>query len=463
MKTWRPFIFLSIAFFMLLLDFSIVNVALPAIEDGLHMPQSQAQWVISTYAIVLAGFLMLAGRCADLYDRRAIFMAGLALFTAASFIGGIAPTPLVLISMRAIQGLGAAIVTPSAMAILLDIYSAEAERQRVLGMWNTIGSAGIAAGVLVGGVLTQFLGWRSVFFVNVPVGAAILALTPFVIPNDSRPRSGEKLDVSGALLLIGGLVLFVFAIESIADRSVDWDTWVELGIAVVLLGPCVLDERRAAAPLIPARILRYRNLVPGSIDAMLQAASYVCAFIFASIFFQKLNGWTPLATGLAFLPSSLAITVVAGPLSAPLIARIGLRALGILGGIALVSGSIILVFMRPGDSYLSTLLPASVLVGIGGMFTYQVGFIGGLADIASADQGVGSGVLNTSLQIGVSIGVAVAAALSTAYGLTWAFYCGVGFAILTLATCAFAITPVPVNAKRHVIPMGKGAIANHPQ
>ncbi|HEV7179412.1 MAG TPA: MFS transporter, partial [Candidatus Baltobacteraceae bacterium] len=197
---WRSFVFLSITFFMLLLDFSIVNVALPAMENGLGMPQSQAQWVISTYAIVLAGFLMLAGRCSDLYNRRTIFMTGLGLFTCASFVGGLAPSALVLIVMRAIQGLGAAIVTPSAMAILMDIFPGGDERNRVLGLWNTIGSAGIAAGVLVGGVLTQFLGWRSVFFVNVPVGIIILLATPFVIPKETRPRTRQPLDITGALL-----------------------------------------------------------------------------------------------------------------------------------------------------------------------------------------------------------------------------------------------------------------------
>ncbi len=446
---------------MLLLDFSIVNVALPAMQSGLRMPQSQAQWIISTYAIALAGFLMLAGRCADLYNRRAFFMLGLAIFTAASLAGGLSSSPLMLITMRAVQGLGAAIVTPAAMAMLLAIYSADEERQRVLGLWNTIGSAGLAAGVLVGGVLTQFLGWRSVFFVNVPVGIAVLAITPFILPKETRPRSQQPLDISGALLLTAGLVLFVFAIESIADRSIDWDTWVELGAAIVLLAVFTIVERRARAPLIPARVLRYENMISGNIDVALQAGAYVCAFIFASIYLQSVNGWSPLATGLAFLPSSLVITLIAGPLAAPLIKRIGLRPLGVIGAFSMLAGAAILVFMQPHQPYWMTLLPATVLIGLGGMFTYQVGFIGALGSVAAGDQGVGSGLVNTDLQIGISAGVAVGAALSTAFGLSWAFDASFAFAALTLLTCAIGIRSTGVAPKRHVIPMGKAALPNH--
>ena len=446
---------------MLLLDFSIVNVALPAMESGLGMPQSQAQWVISTYAIALAGFLMLAGRCSDLYNRRTIFMFGLALFTASSFVGGLAPNPLVLIVMRAIQGFGAAIVTPSAMAILMEIYSQEEERQRVLGMWNTIGSAGLAAGVLVGGVLTQFFGWRSVFFVNVPVGIAILILTPLIIPKETRARSTQPLDITGAILLTAGLVLFVFAIESIADRSIDWDTWAELAAACAFFVFFVAVERRAKAPLVPARLFQYDNMIAGNLDVALQAAAYVSAFIFASIFLQRENSWSPLATGLAFLPSSLAITLVAGPLSAPLIKRIGPRSLGTIGGVCMLAGALMLIAMRPQQSFIATLLPATILIGLGGMFTYQVGFIGGLAKVSSEEQGVGSGLMNTSLQTGISIGVAIAAALSTAYGLKWAFIVSACFAALTLLTCAIGIKPTAVAPKRHIIPMGKAALPAH--
>ncbi len=454
---WRSFVVLSITFFMLLLDFSIVNVALPAMESGLGMPQSEAQWVISTYAIALAGFLMLAGRCSDLYNRRTIFMAGLALFTVASLLGGFAPTPIVLIVVRAIQGIGAAIVTPSAMAILMEIYAGEDERQRVLGMWNTIGSAGLAAGVLVGGILTQFLGWRAVFFVNVPVGIIILILTPFIIPKDTRTRTPQQLDVLGAFLLTAGLVLAIFAIESIADRKIDWDTWVELAVAIALLVAFVFAERRAKAPLIPARLLRYENMVPGSIDVALQAAAYVSAFVFASIFYQRINHWTPLATGLAFLPSSLVITLIAGPLSAPLIKRIGLRTLGTLGGCIMAVGALLLIAMKPHESAWISLLPGTILIGLGAMFAYQVGFIGGLSKVSTEDQGAGSGMINTSMQAGISAGVAIAAALSTAYGLTWAFTISEAFALLTAFTCAFGIVSTPVAPKRHVIPMGKAA------
>jgi EmrB/QacA subfamily drug resistance transporter len=461
MPPWRSFAFLSVTFFMLLLDFSIVNVALPAIESAFGLPISTAQWVISTYAIALAGFLMLAGRCSDLYDRRVVFAIGLGLFTAASFVGGVSPNVAVLVAMRALQGLGAAIVTPSAMAILMEIFPSGDERNRALGLWNTVGSAGIAAGMLVGGVLVQYLGWRSVFFVNVPVGIAILALTPFVIPKDERVRPRMPLDLIGSACLTSGLVLLIFSIESVADRSADWDTWVELAFAVLLLVAFVLWERRAKSPLIPARLFRYENLVPGTINTFFEVAAYVAAFIFSSVLAQQGNHYSPLVTGLAFLPSSIAITAIAGPLSAPMVKRIGVRGVGFFGGISLMAGALILLLTRPGMPYWAGLLPGTVLIGFGGMWTYQAGVIAGLSAVATEDQGLASGLINASVQAASSIGVGLAAALSMAFGLPWAFVVSLVAAVLAFVTSTFFLRPIsPESAPdRHYVPMGK-AIAH---
>lgn len=454
---WRSFWFLSITFFMLLLDFSIVNVALPAIETAFGMPMSSAQWVVSTYAIALAGFLMLAGRCSDLYDRRAIFMIGLAIFTAGSFFGGIAPSEIVLIVMRAIQGLGAAIVTPSAMAILMEIFAEGDERNKALGLWNTIGSAGIAAGMLIGGVLVQFFGWRSVFFVNVPVGVLILILTPVVIPNDTRVRVRVPLDVLGAVLLTAGLVLSIFTIESIADRLIGWDTYAEAFAAIVLLASFVAVERRAVSPLIPAHIFSYPNIVPGTLNTFVEVAAYAAAFIFSSVFAQRVDHYSPLATGLAFLPSSIVITAIAGPLSAPMVKRIGVRGVGAIGGIALIAGCLILMMMHAGAPYWVGLLPGTCLIGFGGMWTYQAGIIAALAKVDSSEQGLASGVINTSVQAGSSIGVAIAAALYMALGIGAALAVAVVFAVLTGITASLALRPIEAEhvPKHHFIPMGK--------
>lgn len=449
---------------MLLLDFSIVNVALPAIQAAFGEPMSSVQWVVSTYAIALAGFLMLAGRCSDLYDRRLLFMIGLAVFTGASLIGGLAPSMAVLVAMRAIQGLGAAIVTPAAMAILMEVFPAGDERNKALGLWNTIGSAGIAAGMLIGGILVQFLGWRSVFFVNVPVGIAILLLTPIVIPKDARVRERVPLDILGAVLLTAGLVLSIFAIESVADRLVDADTYVEAVLALVLLTSFVFVERRSKSPLISAHIFTYRNIVPGALNTFVEVAAYAAAFIFSSVFAQNIDRYSPLETGLAFLPSSIVITVIAGPISAPMVKRIGVRGVGLIGGIALVAGCIVLMTMQSGAPYWAGLLPGTCLIGFGGMWTYQAGVIGALASVDSSEQGVASGVINTSVQAGSSIGVAIAAALYVAVGVHAALLVAVIFAVLTALTASLALKPIEPEAapEKHVIPLGK-AIAHLPR
>ncbi len=460
MTKWRSFWFLSLTFFMLLLDFSIVNVALPAIQNAFAISMSSVQWVVSTYAIALAGCLMLAGRCSDLYNRRTIFTWGLGVFTLASFLGGIAPNIEILIAMRAIQGLGAAIVTPSAMAILMDTFAEGDERNKVLGMWNTIGSAGIAAGMLIGGILVQFLGWRSVFFVNVPVGIAILALTKAVIPPDRRRRERASLDVRGAILVTAGLVALILAIESIADRIVDWDTYVESILAVALLTTFVIVERRTKSPLIPAHVFSYPNMIPGTLNTFAEVASYAAAFIFSSVFAQSVDRYSPLATGLAFLPSSIVITVIAGPLSAPLAKKIGIRRLGFTGGAALVAGCALLMTMRGGAPYWVGLLPGTSLIGLGGMWTYQAGVIGALAKVDSNEQGLASGVINTSMQIGSSIGVAIAAALYVADGIAAALSVGTVFAVATWITASFMLREIQPHElpARHIIPMGKGIL-----
>lgn len=460
---WRSFWFLSITFFMLLLDFSIVNVALPAIQRAFGLPMSSIQWVVSTYAIALAGFLMLAGRCSDLYDRRIIFMVGLGIFTVASFLGGIAPSETLLVVMRAVQGLGAAIVTPSAMAILMEIFTEGDERNKALGLWNTIGSAGIAAGMLIGGILVQFFGWRAIFFVNVPVGLVILLLTPIVIPKDTRVRERTPLDVMGAVLLTAGLVLLIFAIESLADRSADLDTYVEAAAALALLVAFVFVERRAKSPLIPAHIFSYPNMLPGAIVTFCEVAAYAAAFIFSCIFAQSVNHYSPLVTGLAYLPASIVITAIAGPISAPMVKKIGVRGIGFFGGIALVAGCTLLMLMRAQTPFWAGLLPGTCLIGFGGMWTYQAGMIAALAKVESSEQGLASGVMNTAVQAGSSVGVAVAAALYVAAGIGTALFVGVAFAVLTALTATFGLHPIePEHApKRHFIPMGKAIWRHH--
>jgi EmrB/QacA subfamily drug resistance transporter len=411
-KLWVAFGLLSATFFMLLVDFSIVTIALPTMESSLHMSAEQGQWVISTYAIFLAGFLMLTGRCADLYGRYRFFIAGLIVFTLASLLGGLATSGTMLIAMRAVQGLGAALVNPAALAIVLSMFPPGPPRSRAIALWGTIGSLGVAAGMLFGGILVQYLGWRSVLFVNVPVAIAIGSLIALYVPRD-RPSAGRpKLDVGGAVLLTAALVTLVYTIESIPARGfISAPTLIGSLATIVLFALFLVVERRAAEPILPARLFAYPDLLSGALIVALQPMSYAGVLVFGSIYAQRVSGYSALAAGLAFLPGAIFISFVAAPLTMPLARAVGVRAMGLITGLLMMLGEAILLFMQPHTPYWAALLPATVVGGFGGMLAYQSGMIGGLAHVGDADEGSASAVLSFALQLGIGFGVAVGAAV----------------------------------------------------
>jgi EmrB/QacA subfamily drug resistance transporter len=397
---------------MLLVDFSIVSIALPSMERELGMSASAGQWIVSTYAIFLAGFLMLTGRCADIYGRYRFFIAGLVLFTVASFIGGMAQNGSQLIAMRALQGLGAALVNPAALAIVLSMFAPGPARSRAIALWGTIGSAGVAAGMLFGGVLVQYLGWRSVLYVNVPVAIAILALAPAFLPHDRGDQRHPKLDVGGAVLLTAALVTFVYTIESIPVRgAASLQTLAGIVLTVLLFGVLIAVERRATEPILPPRLFRYPDLLSGSWVVMLQPMSYAGIMVFSSVYVQRVAGYTPLAAGLAFLPSSFIISFVAAPLTMPIARAIGVKSMCILTGIIMIVGEALLLQLQPGSPYWAVLLPATVIGGFGGMLAYQSGMIAGLAHVDDVDEGSASAALSFALQLGIGFGVAIGAAV----------------------------------------------------
>lgn len=473
-RNWVAFTLLSATFFMLLVDFSIVSIALPSMESELHMSASQGQWIVSTYAIFLAGFLMLTGRCADLYGRHRFFIAGLVLFTTASFLGGLARDGTFLITMRALQGLGAALVNPAALAIVLSMFPAGSERSRAIALWGTIGSAGIAAGMLFGGVLVQYLGWRSVLFVNVPFAIVILACTPFFIARDGGAAVRQKLDVAGAVLLTTALVTFVYTIESIPDRGFSSPaTFYGLAITVAVFAGLVLVERRAAIPILSPGLFRYPDLLAGAGVVMLQPMSYAGVMVFASVYVQRVSGYSPLLAGLSFLPSSLIISFIAAPLTMRIARAIGVRTMGIVTCAVMIAGEAILLFMQPSSSYWAAIFPATCIGGFGGMLAYQSGMIAGLAHVDDADEGSASAALSFALQLGIGFGVAFGAAAqqlrtsallhagaspnaALAGGLHAAFWVSVAIGVVTL----FAVfglrhagaAEVPL---RHYVPFGK--------
>jgi EmrB/QacA subfamily drug resistance transporter len=474
-RIWVAFTLLSATFFMLLVDFSIVSIALPSMESELHLSAPQGQWIISTYAIVLAGFLMLAGRCADLYGRFRFFIAGLLLFTIASFLGGMAHSGAFLIVMRGLQGLGAALVNPAALAIVLSMFPAGPARSKAIALWGTIGSMGVAAGMLAGGILVQYLGWRSVLYVNVPVALTILTLASSHLPHDRSERIHHRLDVLGALLLTAGLVTFVYTIESIPMRGAgSWQTLAGLGITLALFAAFAIAERRAPEPILPARLLRYPDLLSGATVTMLQPMSYAGIMVFASVYLQRVSGYSPLAAGLAFLPSSLVISFVAAPLTMPIARAIGVRTMSVVTGFVMIAGETILLAMQPQSPFWLSVLPATCIGGFGGMLAYQTGMIAGLAHVDDADEGSASAALSFALQLGIGFGVALGAAVqelrsnaviaggatpqtALAAGLHAAFLSSIAAGVAMLIAAIFglrhaATAEIPL---RHYLPFGK--------
>jgi MFS family permease len=400
---------------MMLVDFSIVSIALPSMESELHLRTSQGQWIISTYAIFLAGFLMLTGRCADIYGRYRFFVVGLIVFALASFLGGTARTGSELIAMRAVQGLGAALANPAALAIALSLFPPGLERSRAIAMWGTIGTLGVAAGMLFGGVLVQYLGWRSVLFVNVPLAVVILALVPAYVPRDRGDATRPKLDVLGAFLLTAGLVTFVYTTQSIPLEGIaSWQAIVGITATLGLLTLFFAVERRVHDPILPARILRYPDLFAGALVVLLQPLSYAGILVFVSVYIQRVAGYSPLLAGLAFLPSTFIVAFVAAPLTMPIARAIGVRTMGIVTGAMMIAGESMLLFMQPNSSYWAILLPATCIGGFGGMLAYQSGMIAGLAHVDDVDEGSASASMSFALQLGIGLSVAFGAAAAEA-------------------------------------------------
>jgi EmrB/QacA subfamily drug resistance transporter len=474
-RTWVAFTLLSATFFMLLVDFSIVSIALPSMESDLHLRAAQGQWIVSTYAIFLAGFLMLTGRCADIFGRYRFFIIGLIVFTAASLLGGMARNGEMLIGMRAVQGLGAALANPAALAIALSLFPPGVQRSRAVAMWGMVGTTGVAAGTFFGGILVQYFGWRSVLFVNVPIALLILALVPFYIPRDRGDAARPKLDVAGAFLLTAMLVTFVYTIESIPVEG--WTSRAAIaGIVATLgfLGLFIAAERRVAEPILPPRMFRYPDLLSGASVVLLQPMSYAGVFVFGSVFVQRVAGYDPLLAGLAFLPSTLVTAFIAAPLTMPIARMLGVRGMGIVMAILMIAGESLLLLWEPSSSYWAVLFPATCIGGFSGMLAYQAGMIAGLAHVDDADEGSASAAQSFALQLGIGLSVAFGAAAQEARtsallragaspgaalagGLHAAFGFCVFAGVLTLAAIVFglrhaATAEIPL---RHYLPFGK--------
>jgi EmrB/QacA subfamily drug resistance transporter len=411
---WLVLVVVCIAQFMVVLDATIVNVALPSIQKGLHFSPTSLQWIVNGYTLMFGGFLLLGGRASDLLGRQRLFIAGVIVFTCASLVNGVASSANVLIAGRALQGLGGALVSPAALSIVTTTFAEGRERTKALGVWSAIAAGGAAAGLVIGGFLTEYLTWRWVFFVNLPIGVAAALLSLRYVPNSRAEERPETYDAAGAVTVTGGLLVLVYAI--VKAQTYGWGSAKTLGLfllAVILLAAFVAVERRSRAPLIRLGIFRMRSL-SGSNAAMLLVASGLFAmFYFASLYQQQILGYGPLKAGLAFVPFTLGIIVGAGA-SQALISRIGIRAVTYIGITMGTAGLLYFARLPTHGTYLMDLLPTIVVVSIGMGMTFVPCTLLATTNVQAEDAGLASGLFNTSQQVGGALGLAVLSTLATA-------------------------------------------------
>ena len=406
-RKWLALGFLCVAQFMVILDVSIVNVALPSIQRGLHFSEQNLLWVLNAYALMFGGFLMLGGRIADKLGRRRVFMTGVTLFTIASLFCGLATSTGWLITARAVQGLGAAILSPAALSILTVTFAEGPERNKALSIWGAIAGAGGAFGVLLGGILTQEVGWQWIFYVNVPIGALVVLGSTFALEHSLAQEERKGFDIPGAITLTAGLVLMVLGLV----KSIDWG-WTSvrtigvLAAAVLLVAAFVVIERRTTFPLVPLSIFRNRSLAVSNLVSLALGASVFSMFYFLSLYMQQVLGYSALKTGIGYLAIAGAIIVAAGAAQA-LVAKVGVRAVMTTGMLLAAGGLIYFAQISPQGSYVGTLLPGFLLAGVGLGLAFVPVTIGAMSGVIGRESGVASGLITTTQEIGGALGVAV--------------------------------------------------------
>ncbi|GAA0274380.1 MFS transporter [Cryptosporangium japonicum] len=413
---WATLVVLALAQFMVVLDVTIVNVALPDIQADLAFTPDNLQWVISAYTLVFGGFLLLGGRAADLLGRRRLFVVGLALFGITSLIGGLAPSQEVLIGVRALQGLGGALLSPAALSILTVTFAHGRERNIALGIWGGLAGLGGTLGVIAGGVLVDSAGWEWVFFVNVPIAAALVLVTPAIIRESKVETSGPRtFDAAGAVLATGGVLALIYGV--IRAEPLGWSAGEVVGslvAAFVLLAAFIVVERRSAAPLVPMRLFRSRGLSTATAALALNGAAFLAMFFLTAIFLQQVRGLSALETGLQFLPMGIA-AIVAAVGASQLVARVGTRPVMFVGAGVSVAGLWLLSLVDARGDYVTDLLPGLLLFGVGIMAVGTAAQIAAVADVRSDEAGAASGVVSSGYQVGGALGLAIITTLSTSH------------------------------------------------
>jgi EmrB/QacA subfamily drug resistance transporter len=412
-KRWTALILLCVAQFIVVLDASIVNVALPSIGKGLGFSEENLPWIVNAYVSAFGGFLLLGGRAADLLGRRRVFMAGLAVVGIASLAAGFAATQGQLIAARAAQGLGAAIVSPAALSIVTTLFKDGAERNKALGAWGAVAGSAGAAGVLLGGILTEYLGWEWVLWVNVPVAAIALAFTPGLIPESRSESATRHFDAAGAVSITAGLSLLAYAFLDASSSG--WGSTKIISLlagSVALIAIFVAIELRSKAPLVPFRIFRLRTLTGANIVGLLLGASLFSMFYFISLYMQQVLGYSAIHAGLSYLPLALTIVVAAG-LGGQLVTRFGFKPMLAAGMLFVAAGLLWFSQVSVGGGFLTDILGASLLAAIGLGFGFVTSTIAAVSGVEEKEQGLASGLINTSQQIGGALGLAVLSTIAT--------------------------------------------------
>src|SRR5256884_5483882 len=411
-RKWLALALLSVVQFMVVLDIAIVNVALPSIQVDLGFSEQNLQWVISAYALVFGGFLLLGGRAADLLGRRGIFLVALVVFTLASLFAGRAWSETSLIAARAVQGLGAAVITPAALSILSTTFVEGRERNIALGVWGAVGGFGAAAGVLLGGILTSALSWSWIFFVNVPVGVASFVLAPILL-KESRDASVKSFDALGAVLVTGGLSSLVYAITQagrdgwLAGRTVGF-----FAASLVLLVGFVVWEMRHHEPLMRLGILRIKTVTGASVAGFVLGTATFSLFLMLTLYMQQVLGYSPMKTGVGYLAVA-GTAIFTSAIAAQLVTRIGVKPVLAIGMTSLTGGLLYFTQVSVGGACLGGLLPRFLLIARGLGFSFVPVSIAALAGVQPAEAGLASGLINTSQQIGGALGIAAPTPIAT--------------------------------------------------
>jgi EmrB/QacA subfamily drug resistance transporter len=467
---WVILVLICFAQFMVVLDATVVNVALPSIQRDLGLSEANLQWIVNAYTLVFGGFLLLGGRAGDLLGRKRLFLAGLVVFTTASLLDGLSSSSGMLIGARALQGLGAAFISPAALAIITTTFQEGADRAKALGVWAAIAIGGSAIGLVLGGALTQEFSWPWIFFINVPVGVAVLVLSLRLVPESRDEAAKRSFDVAGAVTVTGGLMSLVYAIVQ-AERD-GWGSAQTIGtfvLSAALLAGFYFIEQRSDAPLVRLSIFRVRSLLTANIVMFFVGSGLFAMFFFNSLYIQRVLGYGPLDAGLCFLPFTAGIMVSAGFASkyAP---RLGVLPISIGGLVVTGAGMVLLTRISVGGSYASGVLPSLIVtsLGLGAVFVPLT--LIATTGLANDDQGLASGLFNTSQQVGGALGLAILSTLaasktSSEHGVSTFVGLVDGFHVAFAGAAAFVLlglVTLVVLLRRHHVELVQGETVTAP-